>query len=73
MLILKMGSIITGIKRVFRTEAPISSVKIDPKAKQAILAKGMPPISNPFDENALEADTTLRSTLVELSCKDANK
>jgi electron transfer flavoprotein beta subunit len=42
------------MKQVLDPEAPLSSFKIDPEAKRAI-PKGVPPVLNPFDENALEA------------------
>jgi len=34
---------------------PLSTFKIDPDAKRATPAAGIPPVLNPYDENALEA------------------
>lgn len=50
-----MLSIIVCIKVVLDPEAPLSTFKIDPEAKRAIPAKGVPPVINPYDENSLEA------------------
>jgi len=40
---------------MFDPEAPISTFRIDPEAKRAIPAPGVPPVLNPYDENCLEA------------------
>jgi len=50
-----MLNIIVCIKVVLDPEAPVSTFKIDPEAKRAIPAKGVPPVINPYDENGLEA------------------
>lgn len=50
-----MINIIVCVKQVPDPEAPVSSFKIDPEAKRAISGNGIPPVLNPFDENALEA------------------
>jgi electron transfer flavoprotein beta subunit len=50
-----MVQIIVCIKQVIDPEAPLSTFKIDPEAKRAIPAAGVPPVLNPYDENALEA------------------
>lgn len=50
-----MIDIIVCVKQVPDPEAPVSSFKIDPEAKRAISGNGIPPVLNPFDENALEA------------------
>jgi electron transfer flavoprotein beta subunit len=50
-----MLNIIVCIKVVLDPEAPVSTFKIDPEAKRAIPAKGVPPVINPYDENSLEA------------------
>jgi len=57
-----MVKIIVCIKQVLDPEAPVSSFKIDPEAKRAILPKGTPPVLNPFDENALEAALRIKDT-----------
>jgi len=50
------------MKQVLDPEAPASAFKIDPEAKRAIPAKGIPPVLNPFDENALEAALRIKDT-----------
>jgi len=50
-----MVNIIVCVKQVLDPEAPVSSFKIDPEARRAISGNGIPPVLNPFDENALEA------------------
>ena len=50
-----MLNIIVAIKQVLDPEAPPSIFKIDPEAKRVIPAAGIPPVLNPYDENALEA------------------
>ncbi|MFC2002997.1 electron transfer flavoprotein subunit beta/FixA family protein [Chloroflexota bacterium] len=50
-----MINIVVCVKQVLDPEAPVSSFKIDPEAKRAIGGNGIPPVLNPFDENALEA------------------
>lgn len=50
-----MLNIIVCIKVVLDPEAPLSTFNIDPEAKRAIPAKGVPPVINPYDENSLEA------------------
>ena len=50
-----MLNIIVTVKQVLDPEAPPSIFKIDPEAKRAIAAPGVPPVLNPYDENALEA------------------
>jgi electron transfer flavoprotein beta subunit len=49
-----MMNIIVCIKQVPDPESPASAFEIDSEAKQVKL-KGVPPVLNPFDENALEA------------------
>ena len=49
-----MLNIIVCIKQVLDPEAPTSTYKIDSEAKRMV-QKGVPPVMNPFDENALEA------------------
>jgi electron transfer flavoprotein beta subunit len=48
-------NIIVCIKQVVDPEAPPSTFKIDPDAKRAIPPAGVPPVLNPYDENAMEA------------------
>lgn len=50
-----MINIIVCIKQVLDPEAPTSAFSIDPVARRAIPAPGIPPVLNPYDENALEA------------------
>ncbi len=50
-----MLNIVVCIKQVIDPEAPSSTFKLDVEAKRAIPAEGIPPVLNPFDENALEA------------------
>lgn len=58
-----MLHIIVTAKQVLDPEAPTSTFKIDPESYRAVLAQGVPPVLNPYDENALEA---------ALRIKDAN-
>ena len=55
-----MLNIIVTVKQVVDPEAPPSTFKIDPEAKRAIAAPGVPPVLNPYDENALEAALRLK-------------
>jgi electron transfer flavoprotein beta subunit len=55
-----MLHIIVCIKQVVDPEAPPSAFKIDPEAKRAIPAAGVPPVLNPYDENALEAGLRIK-------------
>ena len=48
-------NIVVTVKQVLDPEAPPSMFKIDPDAKRVIHAAGVPPVINPYDENALEA------------------
>lgn len=50
-----MKRLIVCMKQVLDPEAPPSSFKIEPETKRAVAPKGVPPVLNPFDENALEA------------------
>ena len=50
-----MIKIIVCVKLIIDPEAPLSIFEIDRKALKPIPPKGMPPVMNPFDENALEA------------------
>jgi electron transfer flavoprotein beta subunit len=48
-------NIVVAVKQVLDPETPPSIFKIDPEAKRVIPAAGIPPVLNPYDENALEA------------------
>ncbi len=48
-------SIAVCMKQVLDPEMPLSLFRIDPETKSAVPARGVPPVLNPFDENALEA------------------
>ena len=56
-----MLNIIVCIKQVLDPEAPTSTYKIDSEAKRMV-QKGVPPVMNPFDENALEAALWVKDT-----------
>lgn len=50
-----MLKIIVCVKVVADPEAPASTFKIDPALRRVIPGQGVPPVLNPYDENALEA------------------
>ncbi len=50
-----MLKIAVCVKVVTDPEAPASTFKIDPAGRRVIPAPGVPPVLNPYDENALEA------------------
>jgi electron transfer flavoprotein beta subunit len=50
-----MVKVIVCLKLVFDPEIPLSLFKVDSEALKPIPPQGMPPVFNPFDENALEA------------------
>ena len=62
------------MKQVFDPEAPsfsfssssssffFSSFRVDTEAKRVIPPKGVPPVLNPFDENALEGALKIKDT-----------
>jgi electron transfer flavoprotein beta subunit len=56
--------IVVCMKIVVDPEAPVSTFKVDEAANKIMPMKGIPPVLNPYDENALEA---------ALKIKDANK
>jgi len=56
--------IVVCVKIVVDPEAPVSTFKVDEAANKIMPMKGIPPVLNPYDENALEA---------ALKIKDANK
>jgi electron transfer flavoprotein beta subunit len=43
------------MKQVLDPEAPSSAFKVDSEARRVVPPAGVPPVLNPFDENALEA------------------
>jgi electron transfer flavoprotein beta subunit len=53
-------NILVTIKQVPDPEAPPSIFRIDPETKRVIPAAGVPPVLNPYDENALEAALTIK-------------
>jgi electron transfer flavoprotein beta subunit len=50
-----MMNIVVCIKVVMDPEAPLSTFRVDPGAQRASWSQGVPPVLNPYDENALEA------------------
>ena len=50
-----MLNIVVTVKQVLDPEAPASTFKIDPRTERVVPAQGVPPVLNPYDENALEA------------------
>jgi electron transfer flavoprotein beta subunit len=54
--------IVVCMKQVLDPEAPSSAFQVDPEAKRVIPPKGVPPVLNPFDENALEAALRIKDT-----------
>jgi electron transfer flavoprotein beta subunit len=53
--------ILVCIKQVADPEGPSSAFDID-KEQKKIVVKGIPPVINPFDENALEAALKFKDT-----------
>lgn len=56
-----MINIIVCIKQVLDPEAPVSAYQVDAEARR-VLQRGVPPVLNPFDENALEAALRIKDT-----------
>ena len=56
-----MMKIIVCMKQVLDPEAPTSVYKVDTDNKH-ILLNGVPPVLNPFDENALQAAILIKAT-----------
>ncbi len=54
--------IIVCMKQVLDPEAPSSVFRVDPEAKRVIPPAGVPPVLNPFDENALEVALRIKDT-----------
>ena len=55
-----MLHIIVCVKVVTDPEAPVSTFKIDSETLRVIPGQGVPPVLNPYDENALEAALRLK-------------
>jgi electron transfer flavoprotein beta subunit len=50
-----MLNLVVCAKIVIDPEAPVSTFKIDAEGKRVLPSPGVPPVINPYDENALEA------------------
>ena len=59
-----MLNIIVCVKVVTDPEAPASTFKIDPEERRVIPGQGVPPVLNPYDENALEAAIRIKESQV---------
>jgi electron transfer flavoprotein beta subunit len=57
-----MRKVIVCMKQVLDPEAPSSTFKVDSEARRVMPPKGVPPVLNPFDENALEAALRIKDT-----------
>ncbi len=57
-----MLNIIICVKVVIDPEAPASTFKIDPEGKRVLPGQGVPPVLNPYDENALEAAMKIKGS-----------
>jgi electron transfer flavoprotein beta subunit len=55
-----MLNIIVCAKVVTDPEAPASTFKLDPEGRRVVPGAGVPPVINPYDENALEAALRLK-------------
>jgi electron transfer flavoprotein beta subunit len=55
-------NIIVCIKVVTDPEAPASTFKIDPEGHKVLPSQGVPPVLNPYDENALEAALKIKES-----------
>lgn len=70
-----MLNIVVTVKQVLDPEAPVSTFKIDTEAKRALPTPGVPPVLNPYDENALEAALRIKDvhhckvTVISLGAK----
>ncbi|VBB44216.1 conserved hypothetical protein [uncultured Desulfatiglans sp.] len=56
---MKTLTIIVCLKTVSDPEGPVSAFEVQPEEKR-VLAKGIPPVINPYDENALELALRLK-------------
>ncbi len=69
-----MSRIIVCVKVVTDPEAPASTFKIDPAGLKVLPAPGVPPVLNPYDENALEAALKIKeSTGAKITVISAGK
>ncbi len=69
-----MLKIIVCVKVVTDPEAPASTFKIDPAARRVVPGQGVPPVLNPYDENALEAALKIKeSTSAKVTVVSAGK
>jgi len=59
-----MINVIVCMKQVPDPEAPPSAFKVDTEAKKVVVGSGVPPVMNPFDENALEAALKIKDTVL---------
>ena len=57
-----MRKVIVCMKQVLDPEAPSSAFKVDSEARRVIAPQGVPPVLNPFDQNALEAALRIKDT-----------
>src|SRR4030043_2018516 len=57
-----MLTIIVCVKVVTDPEAPASTFKIDAEGLKVIPGQGVPPVLNPYDENALEAALKIKES-----------
>jgi electron transfer flavoprotein beta subunit len=57
-----MLNIIVCVKVVNDPEAPASTFKIDAEGRKVIPGQGVPPVLNPYDENALEAALKIKES-----------
>jgi electron transfer flavoprotein beta subunit len=58
---MKLLQIMVCIKQVPDPEGPVDAFQIDPREKK-VIPIGIPPVINPFDENALEAAIQIKDT-----------
>jgi electron transfer flavoprotein beta subunit len=58
-----MLNIVVCVKVVIDPEAPVSTFKLDPEGQRAVPGAGVPPVLNPYDENALEAALRIKEAL----------
>jgi electron transfer flavoprotein beta subunit len=58
---MKPLQIVVCIKQVPDPEGPVDAFQVDPEAKK-VIPVGIPPVINPFDENALEAALHIKDT-----------
>jgi electron transfer flavoprotein beta subunit len=64
---MKQLQIVVCIKQVPDPEGPADAFKLDSEAKK-VIPVGIPPVINPFDENALEAAFHIKDTYGRETC-----